>query len=438
MKKLRSRQRFGKYLIERKLGEGGFAVVYQARDTIEGVQVALKIPHEHMVDVDTLEAFRREVRLIAKLDHPNILPLKTADLIEGQLVVASLLGKGTLEERLTKRMSLDLALAFAKQMLAGVAYAHGEKILHCDIKPENFILFEGNHLRLSDFGVARVSRRTVQGSGAGTLGYMAPEQAMGRPTFQSDVFALGLVFYQMFTGYLPEWPFDWPPEGIEVLNEKLSPPMVAFLQRAMELSPKKRFADGKAMLSAFERIKVRVKRAKRSTRTGTGRRPNTTDWRAMRYKQFLAEFKSLKATHTCVACQGPVAESMTGCPWCGKPRWQHPGETDMPQCCPRCRRGMKLDWEYCPWCYGPGFEVTTSREYTDRRYSGRCQNTKCTRKVLMPFMSYCPWCHIKVRKKWPLESSVSPTKHRCGKCGWGIAKDYWSHCPWCSHRLAEK
>ena len=56
---------------------------------------------------------------------------------------------------------------------------------------------------------------------------------------------------------------------------------------------------------------------------------------------------------------------------------------------------MKLDWEYCPWCYGPGFEPSSNRQFTDVRYTGRCQNAKCTRKVLMPFMRYCPWCRRK-------------------------------------------
>ncbi|MEQ8837566.1 MAG: hypothetical protein RID07_12240, partial [Lacipirellulaceae bacterium] len=232
--------------------------------------------------------------------------------------------------------------------------------------------------------------------------------------------------------------------GIEVLKEKLSPQMVAFIQRALELSPTKRYAHAGAMLSAFERIKKRVRRAKRSTRQGksgsrSGRKLNTADWRELRHKQFISEFNSLKPTHECTACKGPVSECMTGCPWCGKPRWQHEGETDFPQCCPRCNRGMKLDWQYCPWCYGPGFEVETNREYSDKRYTGRCHNKSCERKLLMPFMRYCPWCRVKVRKKWPLESSLNAgtksAKQRCGKCGWGVAGDYWSHCPWCSHRL---
>ncbi|RIK73790.1 MAG: hypothetical protein DCC67_17475 [Planctomycetota bacterium] len=198
-KTLRARQKLGKYIIERKLDEGGFAVVYQARDEIEGIRVALKIPHVHLLTSAAMEDFRREVRLVAQLEHPNILPLRTAQFIDDHFVIVSALGLTTLEERISRRLPIDLALDFARQMLSAVAYAHSQRIIHCDIKPDNFILFEGNRLRLTDFGVAKVAQRTLRGSGAGTLGYMAPEQAMGRPSFRSDVFALGLVLYRMFS-----------------------------------------------------------------------------------------------------------------------------------------------------------------------------------------------------------------------------------------------
>jgi hypothetical protein len=123
---------------------------------------------------------------------------------------------------------------------------------------------------------------------------------------------------------------------------------------------------------------------------------------------------------------------MQACPWCGKQRQHHEGNTDFPQRCPRCERGMKLDWEYCAWCYGPGFEPVAKRKFSDRRYTARCANPKCDRKLLMPFMRYCPWCRRKVRRKWKIPASDKVCRH----CGWGVAAGYWSHCPWCSKRLA--
>jgi serine/threonine protein kinase len=178
---LRTRQRFGKYVIERRIGEGGFATVYQARDTIEGIRIALKIPHTHLISGEALEMFRQEVRLAAGLDHPNNLPPKYADNIDGHFVVVSALGKETLHDRLTRRLSTTLAIDFSKQLLKSVTCAHEHSIIHCDIKPENLLLFPHNRLRLTDFGIARVALRTLQGTGSGTLGYVAPEQSMGKP-----------------------------------------------------------------------------------------------------------------------------------------------------------------------------------------------------------------------------------------------------------------
>ena len=90
----------------------------------------------------------------------------------------------------------------------------------------------------------------------------------------------------------------------------------------------------------------------------------------------------------------------------------------MPSSCPRCERGVKNDWDYCPWCYGPGFIEETTRRYPDKRYVTRCSNKRC-RGELMPFMRYCPWCRMKVRRAWKLAGS----RHSCKACGWGIAQD---------------
>ncbi len=151
-------------------------LVYQARDTIEGVRVALKIPFPHLVTPETLEDFRHEVRVAARLEHPNILPLKNAEFINGHFVITTALGQSTLDERLQKRMSLDTALGFAEQMLEAVAYAHEHRIIHCDVKPDNFLVFPDNRLRLTDFGIARIAHKTIDASGAGTMGYIAPSR----------------------------------------------------------------------------------------------------------------------------------------------------------------------------------------------------------------------------------------------------------------------
>jgi len=229
-------------------------------DTIEGVRVALKIPRPKHVSEEVLSDFRNEVRLTAKLDHPNILPLKDASFIGDHFVIAFQLGEKTLAERLRCRLSFDAALDYAQQMLEAVAYAHHMKIIHCDIKPENFIIFPNNRLRLADFGIAKVAQRTIKASGSGSVGYMAPEQAMGRPSLKSDVFSLGLIICRMLAGRWPEWPFNWPPPGYQQLRRKAHPDLITFLRRAIEPNPRKRFRDAEQMLNAFRRVRPRAER----------------------------------------------------------------------------------------------------------------------------------------------------------------------------------
>lgn len=254
-KLLRARQKLGKYRIERRLADGPRCAVYQAYDTIHGCRVALKIPHPEMMDDYFLADFRREVRLATRMEHPNVLPILNASFIEEHFVIAMPLGLESLADRLCRRISTEKALDYTAQMLAALAHAHGRRIIHCDVKPDNFILFPDNRLRLTDFGFSKIALRTVKASGSGTVGYLAPEQALGRPMFQSDVFSLGLVIYRMFSGTLPEWPYAWPPAGHARLRQRLRPPMIAWLRRALELRPQARFRDAVQMDNAFRRLR---------------------------------------------------------------------------------------------------------------------------------------------------------------------------------------
>jgi serine/threonine-protein kinase len=245
----------GKYKITQLIGSGGFANVYAAVDTIEGGKVALKIPIGDFVDQEMLDLFKQEVRLVATLDHPNILPIKNADFIDGRFVVASRLGDETLDSRLKRRITVEKSFVFFEQMIAAVAHAHDSDVLHCDIKPENFIIFDGDTIMLTDFGIAKVSRMTIDGSGTGTIGHMAPEQAMGRPNKRSDVFSLGLIMYRMLSGYWPGYPFDWPPPGANNLRTKrVHPDMIAYIRKSIAARPNDRFVDAVQMESSFEPV----------------------------------------------------------------------------------------------------------------------------------------------------------------------------------------
>ncbi len=431
---LKARQKLGKYNIRKRLAEGGFAQVYDAFDTIEGMRVAIKIPHRHLVTPHMLEDFRKEARTAAVLDHPNILPIKNAQFIDGQFAIIYPLGDCTLADRLGRRMAMATRIMLVEQMLEAVAYAHHRRIIHCDLKPENFILFPGPRLRLTDFGSSRVFHKTVMGSGSGTVGYVAPEQAMGKPTLRSDVFSLGLIIYDLFTGTLPEWPYEWPPQGLSRLRQLVHPGFIALVRRAMQVEQARRFENAIQMLTAFHRLKSRRHLLARAPKRKSRRRSKTTtrDWRQLRRRQFVRNYgKALEVIDACGRCEGPLSESMLACPWCGVQRSKHLGTTRRTMRCPRCKRGRNPDWNFCPWCYGPGFRTVSERSYKDKSYTARCSNLKCPRRDLAPFMRYCPWCHRMVRRPWKIAGSA----HKCSRCRWAVLPGYWRFCPWCRKSL---
>lgn len=259
---IRVGQRLGKYKLKRRLARGGFADVFEAYDTLERVVVALKVP---LADGDpaTRADFEREIQVSAKLDHPNILSLKNAEVIDGRLTMAYPKGERSLADRLGYRMSTSKALDFAEQLIEALAYAHEHRVIHCDVKPDNLILFADGALRLGDFGLAKHSTRTLQASSSGTIGYVAPEQAMGRPSARSDVFSAGLIVYRMLSGKLPDWPYKWPMAGLDRLR-RTAPDMIPFLQRALQVETRRRFRDASHMYEAFlEAKKLTLRRLER-------------------------------------------------------------------------------------------------------------------------------------------------------------------------------
>lgn len=263
---LKIRQKLGKYRVERRLGSGGFATVYQAMDTIQGIRVAIKVPHARYTTETVLSEFRKEMRATSQLEHENILPIKDASIIDDRLVVVFPLGEETLLQRMRRRISLETALEIAEQLLRATAEAHRFNVIHCDIKPENLIVFPGNRIRLADFGIAKVSQKTVQGGGTGTVGYMAPEQAMGKPSFRSDVFSIGLIVWRLLAGEWPEWPFEWPAKGYPKLRGWVHPDFIDFMRRAIEINPRHRYRDAQQMLAAFLKLKYRTLRHAKARR----------------------------------------------------------------------------------------------------------------------------------------------------------------------------
>jgi serine/threonine protein kinase len=201
-----------RYQIEKSLGNGGMAVVYRARDlTLERV-VALKVLREdYSSDPAFRERFRQEATAAANLTHPNIVTVHDFGIDQGHLFIVMEFVPGTdLNTVLQKRgrFTMDEALPLIRQACAGIGYAHRAGLVHCDVKPHNFLITPDNRLKVTDFGIARAlaSINPEEKSHVvwGSPQYFSPEQAAGNaPSPASDVYSLGVVMYYMLTGRLP-------------------------------------------------------------------------------------------------------------------------------------------------------------------------------------------------------------------------------------------
>ena len=279
-----SGQKLGEYELERRLGRGGMAEVYQAfQSGIERV-VAVKVLHRHMVDDDGLvERFKREAKGIGKLDHPNIVRVIEYNIAEHYIVLDYVSG-GTLRSYLETKGVLPPveALEIMAQLTDAVAYAHREGVIHRDIKPDNIMFKDeaARHVVLTDFGLARLhdgANLTIQGSVIGTAGYVSPEVLDGNPADErSDVYSLGIVFYQMLTGSTPyhaSTPYGMmrkqindPLPAPREKNPDLSPEIEALVLKALEEDPNSRIQ------SAYD-FHVAVKEMLMALQSGSGRRP---------------------------------------------------------------------------------------------------------------------------------------------------------------------
>ena len=423
---LKRGQRLGKYRLANSLGEGGTCEVWKARDCVEGIWVALKIPLADVKGERDNQALLREVRLVAQLRHPHIMPVKNADIIDGRAVLATELSVGTLAD-CSRPMSVRRIIWIAAQVLDGLAYAHQRRMVHCDVTPGNIFLFPDGRAALGDFGIGlqlKGRMRTVDEFG--TPGYVAPEQAYGRPTYRSDGFAVGLILYEYITGVLPKWPFRWPPRGCKRLRERTSLAFVRFLKQALAVDPDKRFASAEKMRAALlAAVPRNLKLA--SVLRSAGKKK--LDWQRMRRGAFIKRYgKVVPVAFSCADCGEPIAESMLRCPWCGSDRNRFDVDTLFSHICTRCHRGVLPEWRFCPWCFGPGFASPAATRTAGVRYHGRCKH--CGGK-LMRFMRYCPWCRRKVRRPW----QVRPFPEICTRCGWSVDSAFWNYCPWCKQSL---
>ncbi|MDH3342621.1 MAG: protein kinase, partial [Gammaproteobacteria bacterium] len=199
------------YKIEKQLGKGGMARVYLALHEGLDRHVAIKVMSKELDDDDTAysERFISEARIVAKLNHVNIITVYDVGVHDGHHYIAMELVPGeTLDDRIKKGLGEQEALIIMKQIASALDFAHSKHIIHRDIKPENILFREDGTAILADFGIAKAtestSKMTATGTVIGTPHYMSPEQAQGQEIGPySDFYSLGVVFYEMLTGKVP-------------------------------------------------------------------------------------------------------------------------------------------------------------------------------------------------------------------------------------------
>jgi eukaryotic-like serine/threonine-protein kinase len=194
----------GHWRLERKLGKGGMGTVYLAHDLELERQVAIKmLAPQYCDDPGLVQRFEREARMMAKLDHPNLVPVYSVGRTpKGPYIVMKLLDGVTLAEALKSRgrMSVHEVLLVTRQVAAGLQFIHDRQVVHRDVKPANIFVGPDGHVTLLDLGVARDSTSDLTRTGVllGTPRYMSPEQIHGQPAdHRSDLYALATVVYEM-------------------------------------------------------------------------------------------------------------------------------------------------------------------------------------------------------------------------------------------------
>ncbi|MBA3390632.1 MAG: serine/threonine protein kinase [Rubrobacter sp.] len=261
----------GRYEIQGKLGSGGMAVVYKAKDTILGRAVALKTLHGHYAGEQIFrQRFKQEARAMASLDHPNVvkvydicqdgeMPFIVAECVDGDDLGELLARSGKLNEMFTQRV--------AAQLLQALSYAHHRGVIHRDIKPSNILITRDGAVKVGDFGIARLieddeAETGEPGEVIGSARYMSPEQLQGKEaTSRSDIYSAGVLLYHCLTGRPPfsgdvkslaRQQLHAVPKPPRRLNKKISPRAEAVILKALAKRPEDRYPSAAAMLAGME------------------------------------------------------------------------------------------------------------------------------------------------------------------------------------------
>ena len=318
-------QILGKYKILAPLGSGGFGAVYLAQDTWIDKKVAIKVPHRQALDFGEL---LKEPRLLATLNHPNIVSITTAEKQDNVFfIVMEYVPGETLEHIIATRGALDLPLAldYTCQISNAVDHAHRQGVIHRDLRPANVLVSETNMLKVADFGTSRFLEIAAHGTTViGSPPYMAPEQFQGKAVFASDLYSLGVTMYQMLTGVLP---YDTPsPAELEQLmrGELVTPPRVRngaipkavsdIVMKAMAPDVAARYQRASDLLADL--LAVRPAAPRRTPPAGAAPAGEATE-EIQRIHQRLRS-RETPASRFCWNCRKPLPARSDRCPFCGE------------------------------------------------------------------------------------------------------------------------
>jgi eukaryotic-like serine/threonine-protein kinase len=325
-------QTIGKYRILSSLGSGGFGAVYLAEDTWIHKRVAIKVPHRQNIDFGEL---LREPRLLASLNHPNIVAILTAEKQENVFfIVMEYVPGETLEAVIEREGGLDLvrAMDLTCQICNAVDHAHSQNVLHRDLRPANVLVSESGVVKVADFGTSRFLEVAAQGTTViGSPPYMAPEQFHGQATFASDIYSLGVTMYQMLTGGLP---YETPsPADLQKLmrGELVAPPRARnsriprelndIVMRAMAPAVGERYQRAGALLDDLLAARskwagTRAVRTADATPTPTARSRATAG--ELQDIQGRLRARETPPARFCWHCRKPLHSRTDHCPFCGE------------------------------------------------------------------------------------------------------------------------
>ena len=261
-----------RYRLERLLGTGGMSEVWLAEDMRLGRWVAVKVLRDLSTDLELATAIASEARLVAGLQHPNIVTVFDTGQHDGRHYLVMEYVHGYSIRQLLEsqgRLTEAEAIRYGSQVAEALSYAHGKGVIHCDIKPENILIGDQGVAKVADFGVADTVSRTLTPQQArefmGTVAYLAPEVLQGgAPSPASDIYSLGLLLYEMVAGRLP---FAGANAAVTATQRLATPaPLLrsfamgasveleAVLARALALSPSDRYASGRVLANALQRV----------------------------------------------------------------------------------------------------------------------------------------------------------------------------------------